>query len=389
MDIGQDTTASAASNTFQELNITFAAPVESHPLSISSIVFSPTKGSSISLNTPAPAIHTPLEGVPANAYDHESSSHLLPSRSTNSPVAIRHWSGELLKTALAVPPSDGSLEITLNHSQPTGSSVTGILTPAEEIPFLQVYLQQVGQWMENSDPSRHFTVKYVHQLLETPICRASILAVTARYKYAIDSSCSSRLALELYQNAVQKLISSPIEYADCLTLASCVLLAVYEMMASKHSDWLRHLEGCAAILTSKGWNGSSGGLVSSCFWSYAKVDIWAAFCNETSTLTSPSVWFNDTTQLLLGEDVEYQDHATILVWIFARIVNFLSYVSELSMDTAKTATVDQWKEHADSRRENHSASALVNDSTRDGLEMRLAVAVSAETVADGSVDCRC
>lgn len=145
------------------------------------------------------------------------------------------------------------------------------LTLQEETTLIQAYLQHVGQWMENSDPDRHFTLKCVHQLLGDSTCRASILAISARFKYLTDSSYSSRSSLELYQKAVQKLINSSQARNDCGILASCVLLAVYEMMTSKYSDWLRHLQGCAALLKLNGWTASTGGLVTSCFWSFAKV----------------------------------------------------------------------------------------------------------------------
>ncbi|KAH8812960.1 hypothetical protein F5884DRAFT_786808 [Xylogone sp. PMI_703] len=236
-----------------------------------------------------------------------------------------------------------SNEVIHASSATNQSGVTTVITPEEEASLVQSYLQHVGRWMENSDPDRHFTLKCVHEIISDDTCKASILAISSRYQTFTNSNYPSRLSLELYQNAVQKLLNSSLIRTDCGTLVSCVLLAVYEMMTSKYSDWLRHLEGCAALLRSNGWNASTGGLVSSCFWSYAKVDIWAAFCNETTTLIPPVSWFNDSQALLLRRDIEYAEHSTTLVWILARIINFISSMKTQSTYENKTEWADLWR----------------------------------------------
>ncbi|OQV00869.1 Fungal specific transcription factor domain-containing protein [Cladophialophora immunda] len=319
--------------------------VESHygpgyrRLSTPSPVFPPLTAS---LDRPSPATGSPVLDEPPGTDNRALVTNIPIGMNTNN-TSTRHDSPESAEQDASRSFGNVSAKTLLDHSPAIYASVTEILTREEEVPFVQEYLRYVGRWMENSDPLRHFTVRNVHELLDNSLCRACILALSARYKYSTESSCSSRLELQLYQNALQKLINSAtVEQATCATLVSCILLAVYEMMTSKYSDWLRHLEGCAAILTSKGWNASTGGLVSSCFWSYAKVDIWAAFCNNTCTLMPPKVWFDDTKNLLSGVDVEFGQHATILLWVFARIVNFLSYADKQPVHETRAEWTELW-----------------------------------------------
>lgn len=95
-------------------------------------------------------------------------------------------------------------------------------------------------------------------------------------------------------------------------------------MTVTYLDWRRHVQGCASIYSHNGWNGSTGGLISGCFWDYARIDIWAAFCASTRTILPPETYF-DNPEVIIGlTDINEDLHAQIAIWLTARVVNLVS-----------------------------------------------------------------
>ena len=69
-------------------------------------------------------------------------------------------------------------------------------------------------------------------------------------------------------------------------------------------------------------------------------DIWAAFCRNAVVLVSPEKWFDDEQELLLLKDQHPDRHAQVLLWIFARVVNFLALRKQYDERKRKS----QWQE---------------------------------------------
>lgn len=165
-----------------------------------------------------------------------------------------------------LPPGSGSNVLREDLSQVLARGISR----SSQVDLLQVYLMEPGPWIEALDSERHFTVKDVHHMMNCISWRAAALALSCRHKNLSNQSYPSRLSLELYQDAVKSMIGYRSRDDDSGVLASGVLLAVYEMMTAEYVDWWRHLEGCTGLFLSHGWNASTGGLVSSCFWAYVR-----------------------------------------------------------------------------------------------------------------------
>jgi hypothetical protein len=165
---------------------------------------------------------------------------------------------------------------TLPHRAVTGlvplETDTVPVSQAEQSRLLSAYLQETGAWCEATDSSRHFTVSYVHKLIENQPFAGAAMALASRQLDALRND-KRQTTLSLYQHAVQSLLHYEPSQCGQATLATCILLSVYEMMASNVSDGRRHLQGCVFNLTNKGWNGSSPGLVNACFWAFARIGI--------------------------------------------------------------------------------------------------------------------
>lgn len=135
---------------------------------------------------------------------------------------------------------------------------------------MSAYLRETGTWCETTDSEMHFTVKVIHKLMKSPSFVAAALSLASRQLDYVQMRRNSA-TLELYQFTIQLLLCQDPEQADASVLATCTLLCVYEMMASRVEEWRRHLKGCAGFLRAKKWNGSSDGIVKASFWAFARI----------------------------------------------------------------------------------------------------------------------
>jgi len=139
-------------------------------------------------------------------------------------------------------------------------------TSVSDIELLRVYLREPGIWVEALDSARHFTIVDMQHMMNCLPFKSAALALASTIKDMTDASCPAYKSLELYQKAITDLIRCRPMDDDGGVLAAAVLLFVYEMMAAKDVNWRRHLQGCAGMFLSHNWNGSTPGLVGSCFW---------------------------------------------------------------------------------------------------------------------------
>ncbi|KAJ5959364.1 uncharacterized protein N7479_006514 [Penicillium vulpinum] len=144
------------------------------------------------------------------------------------------------------------------------------VTDGEKLHLISAYLRETGTWCETTDSQMHFTVKSIHELMKSSSFVAAALSLASRQLDYLRGR-QRPMTLELYQYTIQLLLSQNPAQADTSILATCTLLCVYEMMASKVEEWRRHLKGCAGFLRTQKWNGSSEGIVKASFWAFARI----------------------------------------------------------------------------------------------------------------------
>ena len=113
----------------------------------------------------------------------------------------------------------------------------------KQIQLIRAYLQETGTWFEATDVARHFTVCYVHRLMNNRPFVAAAMALAMRQLDAMRRSTSD-ITLSLYQHAVKSLLHYEPSQCGEATLVCCILLSLYEMMTSDVSEWRRHLKVC-------------------------------------------------------------------------------------------------------------------------------------------------
>ncbi|KAE8365446.1 hypothetical protein BDV27DRAFT_171612 [Aspergillus caelatus] len=197
------------------------------------------------------------------------------------------------------------------------------VTCTEKARLISSFMQETGTWCETTDSNVHFTMRSLHSMMKFTAFVGAAMSLASRQ---LDHAEKVRrpATLELYQYTIQLLLRQDPAKADASVLATCTLLCVYEMMASDVHEWRRHLKGCAGLLLAKKWNGSSQGIVKSCFWAFARIDVWAAFISGKTTLIPTDFWLDDASIESLATKRDVDDYCNFAIFIFAQIVNMLA-----------------------------------------------------------------
>ncbi|OMP83588.1 hypothetical protein BK809_0004969, partial [Diplodia seriata] len=203
------------------------------------------------------------------------------------------------------------------------------ITESQKLHLLSSFLHETGRWCETTDSAMHFTVSSIHTTMKSPPFAAAASALASRQLDAKAARNQPRqTTLELYQHTLRLLICRRPDDVDESILATCTLLCVYEMMAAEVGEWRRHLQGCAELLRAKGWNGSSPGIVKSCFWAFARIDVWAAFITRQRTLIPTESWVETDSVRTIAEMGDLDDYCNLAILFFARIVNLMASLHE-------------------------------------------------------------
>ncbi|KAB8204625.1 hypothetical protein BDV34DRAFT_213735 [Aspergillus parasiticus] len=151
---------------------------------------------------------------------------------------------------------------------------------------------------------------------ETGTWSSAAMSLASRQLDHIEQRQNS-LTLELYQYTIRLLIGQAPTKADATVLATCTLLCVYEMMASGVSEWRRHLK----ILN--GWNGSSRGIVKSCFWAFARIGKLPLLAHKVLIAVNT----DDMSIMSAAADGDIDNYCNLVILVFAKIVNLLATFS--------------------------------------------------------------
>ncbi|KAB8218971.1 hypothetical protein BDV33DRAFT_204836 [Aspergillus novoparasiticus] len=197
------------------------------------------------------------------------------------------------------------------------------VTCTEKARLISSFMQETGTWCETTDSNMHFTMRSLHLMMKSTAFVAAAMSLASRQLDHVEK-VQRPVTLELYQYTIQHLLRQDPAKADASVLATCTLLCVYEMMASDVHEWRRHLKGCAGLLLAKKWNGSSQGIVKSCFWAFARIDVWAAFISGKTTLIPTDFWLDDISIESLATKRDVDDFCNLAIFIFAQIVNMLA-----------------------------------------------------------------
>ncbi|KAI9040287.1 uncharacterized protein KD926_008377 [Aspergillus affinis] len=221
------------------------------------------------------------------------------------------------------------------------------VTDEEKLQLISAFTRETGTWCETTDSQMHFTVKSIHEMMKSSSFVAAALSLASRQLDYLQKR-QRPVTLELYQFTIQLLLGQDPVQADTSILATCTLLCVYEMMASRVEEWRRHLKGCAGFLRAQKWNGSSEGIVKASFWAFARIDVWAAFNSGKATLIPTESWVDNMCIDYVLANGDLDDYCNLAILIFAKIVNILStpqqYKREVRAAKLRASICTLWDE---------------------------------------------
>jgi len=142
------------------------------------------------------------------------------------------------------------------------------LEDRNEVLYMQVFVEEVGLWMDSMDADKHFSRLIPFQALREPMLKYALLACGVRHLTLVNSVVyPEEHALNYYNSATQLLLKS-LQNPDrdsvlCATAAT--ILNVYEVMSEKALQRMNHIAGARALIKECRWNATATGIGSCLF----------------------------------------------------------------------------------------------------------------------------
>lgn len=225
-----------------------------------------------------------------------------------------------------------------NPELPTPPSETReYLSTQEEVLFMQVFVEEVGLWMDSMDPMKHFSRIIPFHSLGEPMLLNAFLACGARHLTMINPAAYNEdRALYYYDTATTQLLRA-LQNPDrdtvvCATAA--VILNVYEIMSERALQRMNHIAGARALIKECGWNAQSGGVGSACFWLNVGMEVLSCMHFNWQVAWDPEQW---------GLDMDFQREVESgreelwvhrMLYISAKIANFRASIPRFQEPSA-------------------------------------------------------
>jgi hypothetical protein len=199
------------------------------------------------------------------------------------------------------------------------------LEDRNEVLYMQVFVEEVGLWMDSMDADKPFSRTIPHQALREPMLKFACLACGIRHLTLIDPRIYPEEHALTYYNQATQLLLEKLQNPDrdsflCATTAT--ILNVYEVMNEKALQRMNHLAGARALIKECRWDATSTGIGAACFWLNIGLELFSCMNFNWSTSWDPDTWGIDMTmspQHVGGNEAVWCHK---ILWILAKITNF-------------------------------------------------------------------
>ncbi|KAI9745643.1 MAG: hypothetical protein M1818_001177 [Claussenomyces sp. TS43310] len=204
------------------------------------------------------------------------------------------------------------------------------LDSPEEVLFMQVFVEEVGLWMDSMDAMKHFSRLLPFYALGEPMLLNAFLACGARHLSLVNPAYQEDKALYYYDTATTQLLRA-LQNPDrdtviCATTA--VILNVYEIMCESAMQRMNHIAGARALIKECGWSARSTGIGAACFWLNVGMEILSCLHFNWQVAWEPDLW---------GVDMDFERETEAgreEVWVH-RIVYVTAKIANLRASTPK------------------------------------------------------
>jgi hypothetical protein len=228
---------------------------------------------------------------PIHQTAYSDGSLTVKQESAHSRQNSRHHSNAGSDGSYMVAPSSATYSNTDQTVTPPNES-RDMLNQQEEVLFMQVFVEEVGLWMDSMDPNKHFSRLLPFHALGVPMLLNAFLACGARHLTLVNPMYHEDKALFYYDTATTQLLRS-LQNPDrdtvvCATTA--VILNVYEIMSEKAMQRMNHIAGARALIKECGWNARSTGVGAACFWLNVGMELLSCLHFNWKLAWEPDQW---------------------------------------------------------------------------------------------------
>lgn len=195
----------------------------------------------------------------------------------------------------------------------------------EETLFMQVFVEEVGLWMDSMDAHKHFSRLLPFHSLSEPMLLNAFLACGARHLVLVNPAAYTEdKALHYYDKATAYLLKNLQNPARdtviCATTA--VILNIYEIMSERALQRMNHIAGARALIKECGWSARAQGIGAACFWLNVGLEVLSCLHFNWQVAWDPDDWGIDmdlTREVHNGRE-EVWTHR--MLYIVAKVCNF-------------------------------------------------------------------
>ncbi|UQC90009.1 uncharacterized protein CLUP02_15540 [Colletotrichum lupini] len=166
------------------------------------------------------------------------------------------------------------------------------LNSPEEILYMQVFVEEVGVWMDSLDKEKHFSRLIPYHALKSPMLLNAFLACGVKHLTLVNPAYEDDKALFYYDTATTQLLRSlqnpDRNTGECATTA--VVLNVYEIMSEKPAQRMNHIAGARALIRECKWDARSSGIGAACFWLNIGMEVLSCLAFNWQTSWDPDQW---------------------------------------------------------------------------------------------------
>ncbi|KZF23151.1 hypothetical protein L228DRAFT_267168 [Xylona heveae TC161] len=267
------------------------------------------------------------------------SSHIDLTPAGTRPPHVHHTDGEPTYMAHNFP----------QHTHPTQAYQTTdqMLTPPtesrdylnspDEVLFMQVFVEEVGLWMDSMDPMKHFSRLLPFHALGEPMLLNAFLACGVRHLTLVNPAYHEDKALHYYDTATRALLKSlqnpNRDTVICATTA--VILNVYEIMSERALQRMNHIAGARALIKECGWNARSTGIGAACFWLNVGMELLSCLHFNWQVAWEPDDWGVDMDLSRETESGREEIWTYKIVYLVAKIANFRATIPRFQESSAR------------------------------------------------------
>ncbi len=179
-----------------------------------------------------------------------------------------------------------------NSSRRGNNEEREYLNSPDEVLFMQVFVEEVGVWMDSLDRNKHFSRIIPFVALKSPMMLNAFLACGVKHLTLVNGAYKDDKALFYYDTATTQLLRSlqnpDRDIVECATTA--VVLNVYEIMSEKPNERMSHIAGARALIRECGWDARSEGIGAACFWLNIGMEVLSCLAFNWPTAWDPDQW---------------------------------------------------------------------------------------------------